>query len=164
MTKSSRRMDAIAGRSKWSTTDKKCEECNGELVKLGANVYVCSKCGLKQRVDPIRKLYKRNSLPKYSEQMKESLNKSTLTPTIYDKAKFSKFNQTTIFPFKCSKCNRRFKTHYYLDQHFKKQHYKPKLVDKKNIIFCDKCNNLMSGSHKKGKLICVACVFIKQIP
>ena len=32
------------------------------------------------------------------------------------------------------------------------------------IIFCDKCNNLMSGSHKKGKLICVACGFIKQLP
>ncbi len=49
MTKSSRRMDAIAGRSKWSATDKKCKECNGNMVKVGVNTYACTKCGLKQR-------------------------------------------------------------------------------------------------------------------
>ncbi len=46
MTRSSRRMDTIAGRSKWSSTDKKCEECKGKMVKLRANVYVCIKYGL----------------------------------------------------------------------------------------------------------------------
>ena len=59
MTKSSRRMDAIAGRSKWSTTDKKCEECNGNTVKIGVNAYVCTKCGLKQRSKVKRKSFRK---------------------------------------------------------------------------------------------------------
>ena len=48
MTKSSRRMDSIAGRHKWTATDKKCEECTGKLIKLNANTFVCSTCGLQQ--------------------------------------------------------------------------------------------------------------------
>ena len=49
MTRSSRRMDKIAGRSKWTATDKKCEECRGVLVQLNANLYACTKCGLQQQ-------------------------------------------------------------------------------------------------------------------
>lgn len=44
------------------------------------------------------------------------------------------------------------------------KHYKSKVVDKKQIVFCDKCNNLMSISSEKGKLICDVCGHSKSIP
>jgi len=104
-------MDRIAGRSKWSATDKKCEQCNGELVKLRANKYQCTKCGLEQYREVKRKSSRRYSHPKYSQQIeKQWEEKNALTPTIYDKSKYIKPNQAKIKPFKCSKCNKRFKT------------------------------------------------------
>jgi len=30
-------MDKIAGRPKWTASDKKCEACGGEMVKLRGN-------------------------------------------------------------------------------------------------------------------------------
>ncbi len=124
MTKSSRRMDAIAGRSKWSTTDKKCEECNGKMVKLRANVYVCTKCGLEQYREVKGKSSKSYSYPKYSQRIeKQWEEKNALTHIINDKSKnhktehikhnkskYIKPNQAKIRSFKCSKCNKRFKT------------------------------------------------------
>ncbi len=41
-------MDAIAEKPKWTATDKKYEECNGEMVQLNANNYICTKFGLTQ--------------------------------------------------------------------------------------------------------------------
>jgi len=49
MTKSSRRMDKIAGCSKWISSKKKCMECGGSMVKLRANEYVYVSCGLTQQ-------------------------------------------------------------------------------------------------------------------
>ena len=49
MTKSSRRMDKIAGRPKWISSKKKCTECGGNMVQLRANKYVCASCGLEQQ-------------------------------------------------------------------------------------------------------------------
>ena len=49
MTKSSRRMDKIAGRSKWSSSKMKCKECGGSMVQLRVNEYVCVSCGLEQQ-------------------------------------------------------------------------------------------------------------------
>lgn len=51
MTRSSRRKDKFAGRSKWTATKRKCEECGGDMVQLSANNYVCTKCGLDQQAD-----------------------------------------------------------------------------------------------------------------
>ncbi|HUY01407.1 MAG TPA: hypothetical protein VMV49_17730 [Candidatus Deferrimicrobium sp.] len=48
MTKSSQRKDKIAGLPQWVTTNKKCEECKGELIKTGRFTYVCTVCGLAQ--------------------------------------------------------------------------------------------------------------------
>jgi len=50
MTKSSRRMDKIAGRTKWTSTNRKCEECGGNMVKIKKNFYVCEVCGLEKKV------------------------------------------------------------------------------------------------------------------
>jgi len=41
MTKSSRRMDKIAGRPKWTSTNRKCEECGSNMVKIKRNFYIC---------------------------------------------------------------------------------------------------------------------------
>ena len=49
MTKSSRRMDKIAGRPKWISTKKKCMECGGSTIQLSANKYICVSCGLEQQ-------------------------------------------------------------------------------------------------------------------
>ncbi|NVM36378.1 MAG: hypothetical protein HWN81_12340 [Candidatus Lokiarchaeota archaeon] len=49
MARSSRRMDKIAGRPKWSSTKKKCSECGGNMIQLRANEYVCVSCGLEQQ-------------------------------------------------------------------------------------------------------------------
>ena len=49
MTRSSRRMDRIAGRPKWTNTTRKCMECGGDMVQLSANRYVCVSCGLEQQ-------------------------------------------------------------------------------------------------------------------
>jgi len=49
MTKSSRRMDKIAGRPKWTSTKKKCMECGGSMIQLRANKYICASCGLEQQ-------------------------------------------------------------------------------------------------------------------
>ena len=49
MTKSSRRMDKIAGRPKWVSSKKKCMECGGNMVQLRTNKYVCASCGLEQQ-------------------------------------------------------------------------------------------------------------------
>ena len=49
MTRSSRRMDRIAGRPKWTNTDRTCQECGGKMVQLRANFYVCVSCGLEQQ-------------------------------------------------------------------------------------------------------------------
>lgn len=49
MTKSSRRMDKIAGRPKWISTKRKCKECGGSLIQLRANEFVCVSCGLEQQ-------------------------------------------------------------------------------------------------------------------
>ena len=49
MTKSSRRMDKIAGRPKWISTNKKCMECGGSMIQLRVNEYVCASCGLEQQ-------------------------------------------------------------------------------------------------------------------
>lgn len=50
MTKSSRRMDKIAGRPKWISSDRKCEECGCSMVKIKKNFYVCEVCGLEQQL------------------------------------------------------------------------------------------------------------------
>ncbi len=178
MTRSSRRMDTIAGRSKWSATNKKCEECNGNMVKVGINLYVCTKCGLKQRSEVKRKLYFRKyTTPKYLQKVeKQWEGKNALTPTVYDKAKINKTKHiehnksknitpklAKIKPFKCSECNKICKTQQSLDQHYEAKHYKLKRVDKRNIVFCDKCNNLLSVSSKRDKLICGVCGFSKPI-
>ncbi len=49
MTRSSRKMDRIAGRPKWTSTNKKCMECGGNMAQLRANFYVCKSCGLEQQ-------------------------------------------------------------------------------------------------------------------
>ena len=48
MTKSSQRKDRVMGRSGGMSTDEKCEECDGKMVKTGAYSYICTICGLVQ--------------------------------------------------------------------------------------------------------------------
>ena len=59
MTKSSRRKDKIEGRPEWVSTTKKCEECNGEMVKTGQFSYVCASCGLVQARFKVKKRYRK---------------------------------------------------------------------------------------------------------
>ncbi len=79
------------------------------------------------------------------------------------KSKNIKSNLVKIKPLKCSKCNRRFKKQQSLDQHFEAKHYNPKRIDKRNIVFCDKCSNIMWISSKKDKLMCSVCGQSKQV-
>ena len=151
MTKSSRRMDAIAGRSKWSATDRKCEECNGSMVKVGINEYACTKCGLKQRSEVKKKFTIRkyaSTYTNYSRQIeKQWEGKNALTPTVYDKVKNIKPNKSNYIKpkltknklYKCSKCNKKCKTQLSLDQHYKANHYEPNLAENKPLK-CSKCN------------------------
>ena len=102
-------MDAIAGRSKWSGTDKKCKECNGIMVKVGVNVYACTKCGLNQHSGVKKKFtFRKYVYPKYSQQIekqeerkkaftpmamrieKQWEGKSAFTPSFYDKTESNK--------------------------------------------------------------------------
>ena len=109
MTKSSRRMDGIAGRSKWSATDKKCKECNCNMVKVGVNMFACTRCGLKQRSEVKRKFtFRKYPYPytKYSQQIeKQWEGKDAFTGAVYEKPKKNKSkdtkpNLTKIKPFK----------------------------------------------------------------
>ncbi|MBN1799902.1 MAG: hypothetical protein JW891_00250 [Candidatus Lokiarchaeota archaeon] len=43
-------MDRIAGRPKFTATNRTCSECGGKMVQLGANFYVCMSCGLEQQL------------------------------------------------------------------------------------------------------------------
>ncbi len=90
---------------------------------------------------------------------------------IYDKTKYIEPNKSNYIKpklakyklYKCSKCNKKCKTQLSLDRYYKVKHYKPKRVDKRNLVFCDKCNNLMSITGKKDKLLCGVCGFSKPI-
>ncbi|MFX1296936.1 MAG: hypothetical protein ACFFD2_19035 [Promethearchaeota archaeon] len=55
MTKSSRRKDQLEGKPMWITSNEKCEECKGELVKTGLSSYVCTECGLMQTRFKVKK-------------------------------------------------------------------------------------------------------------
>lgn len=100
MTRSSRRKDALMGKPKWTATDKKCEECNGDMVKLRGNVYVCTHCGLEQRHIAKRRFFHKASW----RQKNELTNNKTLlqqkpTPTPYDQKFESIFNSLSNLLF-----------------------------------------------------------------
>ncbi len=144
-------MDAIAGRSKWSVTDKKCEECNGNMVKVGVNTYVCSTCRINQRSEVKKKFTFRkytSTSTKYSQQIeKQWEGKNAFTPTIYDKSEYIEPNKSNYIKpeltknklYKCSKCNKKCKTQLSLNQHYKAKHYEPNLAKTKPFK-CSKCN------------------------
>ena len=48
MTKSSRKKDKALGRAEFVSTEEKCEECEGIMVKTGRYTYTCTECGLMQ--------------------------------------------------------------------------------------------------------------------
>jgi len=35
-------MDTIAGRPKWTSINKKCEKCGGDMVQIKPNSYICN--------------------------------------------------------------------------------------------------------------------------
>jgi len=59
MTKSSRRKNKIEGHPLWTATEKRCEECNGEMVQTGRYSYSCTACGLIQERLPKKTSRKR---------------------------------------------------------------------------------------------------------
>jgi len=102
------------GKTKWTVTDKKCEECNGDMVKLQANVYVCTHCGLQQRRITKRRFF----------QKKEQTQAKNPTTT-YDSSEFAQP------PFvRCPLCNKRFKSEDILKQHDRAKHNKPNVKQK----------------------------------
>ena len=44
-------MDKIAGRPRWTSTNRRCEECGGNMIKIRANLYICKICGLEQQLE-----------------------------------------------------------------------------------------------------------------
>nr|MDO8118761.1 hypothetical protein [Candidatus Sigynarchaeota archaeon] len=48
MTRSSRRANAIAGRTRWKPSNECCIECKGPLVLTRGITYICTRCGLIQ--------------------------------------------------------------------------------------------------------------------
>ena len=111
-------MDAIAGKPKWSATDKKCEECNGEMVQLDANNYVCTKCGLTQ-VHAVKLRYIAN--PKDSTADSST---SELPQQINER----KTSYEELLPFSqiiCSLCGKKFESEDALKQHDRMKHHEP---------------------------------------
>ena len=145
MPKSSRRKDSLMGKPKWTATDKKCEEYNGDMVKLKANVYVCTHCGLEQRHITKRRFFHKASWRTNQDQTNpKTIQSSQPSSTPYDQSKIVPFSY-----IHCPFCNRKFKTEISLQQHDRAKHHKPKVVDKGNIVFCEKCDNIMSVSAKR---------------
>ncbi|MFX1449291.1 MAG: hypothetical protein ACFFCM_00530 [Promethearchaeota archaeon] len=62
MTKSSRKKDKVLGRAEFTSTDEKCEECDGKMVKTGRYSYTCTECGLVQTRIKVRKRYRRKKI------------------------------------------------------------------------------------------------------